>query len=55
VTSTDPPRFDSTSTIKESPRLRCPECGASVQYILAKIGGAYSYQPCGHLGGTASK
>lgn len=39
------PRSASVSTTRT---MRCKECGEPVNWILAKVGGKWENQPCGH-------
>ena len=55
MSATEPPRIGAPAVTVGDKGMICPKCGSKSTYVLAHIGGAYSYQPCGCYGGTVPK
>jgi hypothetical protein len=55
VSDTKQPQPGPNTVTYSEKGIVCPRCGARSDYVLAHIGGTYSYQPCGCYGGTVPK
>jgi len=54
MSHTPPPRINPGTVTISDKGMTCPTCGKRSDYVLAQVGGAYTYQPCGCYGGKAT-